>query len=292
MPFSGSRHGFSSGEEGNAAEGGGGAAAGSAGPAQGAGLQGPARTVVARVTRAVRQTATATAAFTLGACAVIDFAPEVPGVFQVRGIDVSYFQGDVDWPAVARAGTSFAWIKATEGGDHFDPKFGDNFAAAAEAGIARGAYHFYYFCRPVADQVTWFIQNVPKDPNALPPALDMEWNPQSPTCRKRPPREEVLADMRTWLDAIEAYYGKRPVIYTTVDFHRDRLEGAFQDYHIWVRSVAGHPSMKYGERKWHFWQHTSTGSVAGVPGKVDENVFYGSPDQWKAFVAGKLDPNA
>lgn len=246
---------------------------------------------VRRALRALRLAVVGAGAFALGACAVIDFAPEVPGVFNVRGIDVSYFQGDIDWSAVVRGGNSFAWIKATEGGDFFDPKFAENFSAAARAGIARGAYHFYYFCRPVEDQVAWFIANVPKDPDALPPALDMEWNPQSPTCRKRPPREEVHAAMRAWLTAIEAHYGKRPVIYTTVDFHRDRLEGAFGDYHIWVRSVAGHPSLKYGERRWHFWQHTSTGSVSGVPGKVDENVFYGTGDQWKAFREGTLDPN-
>lgn len=246
-----------------------------------------------RLARALRAAAIGTAGLvTFAACAVIEIAPEVAGVYPVRGIDVSYFQGEIDWPTVAQAGTIFAWIKATEGGDRFDPMFGRNFAAAASAGVQRGAYHFYYFCRPVEDQVAWFIRNVPVDPAALPPALDMEWNPLSPTCRKRPPREEVLADMRTWLTAIEAHYGKRPVIYTTVDFHRDRLEGAFPDYHIWVRSVAGHPSLRYGERKWHFWQHTATGRVAGVRGDVDQNVFYGTPDQWKSFLTGQLDPNA
>lgn len=250
------------------------------------------RRAVGHALRVVRLAATGAAAFTVGACAVIDFAPDTPGAFVVKGIDVSYFQGDIDWAAVARAGTTFAWIKATEGGDRFDPKFDGNFAAAAAAGINRGAYHFYYFCRPVEDQIAWFVDHVPADPSALPPALDMEWNPQSPTCTRRPPREDVLAAMRTWLEAVERHYGKRPVIYTTVDFYRDRLQGAFPDYHIWVRSVAGHPSIRYGERKWHFWQHTATGSVPGVRGNVDENVFYGTPGQWKDFVAGTLDPNA
>lgn len=246
---------------------------------------------VARAVRLLTLAGTGAAAFTLASCAVIDFEPADPLDFHVHGIDVSYYQGRIDWSAVRRGGNVFAWIKATEGGDFADPKFLENFQAAAAAGVARGAYHFYYFCRPVTDQVAWFIANVPKDDSALPPVLDMEWNPDSPTCRKRPPTDEVHADMKTWLDAIEAHYGKKPVIYTTVDFHRDRLDGAFDDYHIWIRSVAGHPSIRYGERKWHFWQHTATGTVPGVKGNVDRNVFYGSPGQFQAFLAGELDPN-
>src|SRR5262245_45992334 len=60
----------------------------------------------------------------------------------IQGIDVSYWQGDIDWRKVADAGVHFAYIKATEGGDHLDAKFLDNWRAAKLAGVARGAYHF------------------------------------------------------------------------------------------------------------------------------------------------------
>ncbi len=79
----------------------------------------------------------------------------------IQGIDVSYWQGDIDWDAVRDAGVRFAFIKATEGGDHLDPKFLENWYAAKRAGIARGAYHFIYWCRPANEQALWFMLNVP-----------------------------------------------------------------------------------------------------------------------------------
>ena len=88
--------------------------------------------------------------------------------------------------------------------------------------MRRGAYHFAYWCRPAEEQAAWFLANVPNDPSALPPVLDVEWNPTSKTCPRKLPREQALADMRTILQAMERAYGKRPVIYTSVDFHRGR----------------------------------------------------------------------
>src|SRR5688572_19092347 len=81
----------------------------------------------------------------------------------IQGIDVSYWQGDIDWNTVRGAGIRFAYIKATEGGDHVDPKFLDNWYAAKQAGLARGAYHFIYWCRPAHEQALWFMLNVPQD---------------------------------------------------------------------------------------------------------------------------------
>ena len=78
-------------------------------------------------------------------------------VMPVQGIDVSYFQGDIDWQKVGDAGVHFAYIKATEGGDRLDPKFIDNWRAAKQAGVARGAYHFMYWCRRANEQASWFM---------------------------------------------------------------------------------------------------------------------------------------
>lgn len=208
-----------------------------------------------------------------------------PSKDAIEGIDVSYFQEAVDWQAVAGDDIRFAYIKATEGGDRVDERFSENFAGARQAGVLRGAYHFWYHCRPGIEQAAWFIRNVPRDDTALPPVLDIEWTPTSPTCRKRPPAADLHADMQAFLDAIEAYYGKRPVIYTTLDFYEDRMVGAFERYPLWVRSTAAMPHEKYGNRHWHFWQYTSTGQVAGVRGKADRNVFYGSEAQFQTFLA-------
>jgi lysozyme len=207
--------------------------------------------------------------------------------YPVHGIDVSKYQGAIDWQAAAKGGVRFAYIKATEGGDRADEMFETNWNGARAAGIPTGAYHFYYFCRPVQDQINWFKTHVPPAPDALPPVLDMEWNHRSPTCKLRPPAETVKADMAVFLAEMEAFYGKRPIIYTTVDFHRDMLNGGSLGHHnFWLRSVAGDPSEKYGGRRWTFWQYTATGSVPGVKGKVDRNLFAGSETEWQAFLAG------
>ena len=207
-----------------------------------------------------------------------------PTDFAIQGIDVSKYQGDVDWTAVANSGVRFAYIKATEGGDYLDEKFRQNWELSRASGIARGAYHFAYWCRPAEEQAAWFLANVPNDPSALPPVLDVEWNPQSRTCPRKLPRAQALAMMHTILSAMEQAYGKRPVIYTSVDFHRDVLQGEFQDYPMWVRSVRAYPSVKYGDRRWNFWQHTATGSVPGVRGYVDRNCYYGSLDDWQNWL--------
>jgi len=91
--------------------------------------------------------------------------------------------------------------------------------------------------------------------------------------------------MKRFMDRLEQHYGKRPIIYTSVDFHRDNLVGQFKDYHFWVRSVAKHPTEIYPQRRWAFWQYTSTGVIPGIDGDADINVFAGSPKNWKNWVA-------
>jgi lysozyme len=199
----------------------------------------------------------------------------------IQGVDVSYWQGDIDWRKAREAGVHFAFIKATEGGDHLDPKFLENWHGAKRAGVARGAYHFIYWCRPANEQALWFMLNVPQDPDALPPVLDLEWNSHSKTCPGKVPRALALKKIKIILDAMEAHTGKRPIIYTDPAFHRDVLQGEFSSYHYWLRSVAAEPSKIYHGRAWAFWQFTTTGSVPGIQGKVDRNIFNGTPGDWE-----------
>ena len=207
-----------------------------------------------------------------------------PWNYAVHGTDVSKYQTSVDWPTAKASGISFAFIKATEGGDRFDEYFNEHWARTKANGIPRAAYHFFYFCTPAATQARWFIENVPVDRSAMPPVLDMEWNPQSPTCRLRPDSGTVRAEMTTFLEMIERHYGKKPIIYTSVDFFDDNDLSTFRGYPYWLRSVAGHPRQKYGSHPFTFWQYTGTGIVPGMTGKSDINVFNGSEAAWKKWL--------
>lgn len=213
-----------------------------------------------------------------------DFGVNSPHRHQVHGIDVSKWNGDIDWMKVRQSGVSFAFIKATEGKDVIDPKFQDYWRQANAAGLPHAPYHFYYFCSSADEQADWFIANVPKASMDMPPVIDVEWNHTSKTCTKRPPADVVRSEMKRFMDRLEAFYGKRPIIYTSVDFHRDNLQGAFQDHYFWVRSVAKHPSEIYPDRRWAFWQYTSTGVIPGIKGDTDINVFAGTQQNWRKWV--------
>ncbi len=208
-----------------------------------------------------------------------------PTDYPIHGIDVSKVQGDIDWNAVAGSGVKFAWIKATEGGDNADARFQANWTGAKAAGVPRGAYHFVYWCRPPMEEMANFEQNAPVEGDALPPVLDVEATPTSKTCHRHLTQEDAIAEMKVMLDEMERHYGKRPIIYTTVDFYQAILsDGAFMDYPIWVRSVKYQPSVKYGPRPWHFWQYQSDGSIAGIQVHVDRDAFFGTQKQWEAFL--------
>jgi lysozyme len=214
----------------------------------------------------------------------INFGKVQPKHYAVHGVDVSRWQGDIDWPKLRTQGANFVYIKSTDGGDHLDPMFKTNWRKAKEAGIRRGAYHFFYWCRRASEQADWFIRNVPRDPDALPPVIDVEWNGES-SCKRRPSRADVIEKMQVFMDKLERHYGQRPVIYTAPDFYKDNLIGAFEKYPFWLRAVAQHPSTVYPGRKWVFWQYSGSGLSQGVNGKIDLNVFNGSEDGWHNWVA-------
>jgi lysozyme len=213
-------------------------------------------------------------------------ATELARNFVIHGVDVSKYQGNVDWMAVHEGGVKFAYIKATEGGDRVDPKFVQNWQGARAAGLPRGAYHFVYWCRPWNENMAWFEKNVPAERDALPPVLDVEATPDSPTCAKHLDREPTLREIKAMLVEMERYYGKKPIIYTTVDFYQGIIEGALTEYPIWIRSTKHRPSVKYGDRAWHFWQYQSDALVNGIPTKVDRNAFYGDAQDWQNWLKG------
>lgn len=218
----------------------------------------------------------------------VDWPGRTPRAYPVHGIDVSRWNTGIDWGVALGAGVSFAFIKATEGGDHLDPEFRSHWAAARRAGLPRGAYHFWYHCRSGREQAEWFIRNVPRETGALPPVLDLEW-PRSRTCRHRPDGATIRREAQVFLTLVEAHYGQRPIIYTTPDFWRDTGIGGLRA-EFWLRSVADHPSAVYPRQGWQFWQYTGTGVVHGIPAPVDINVFRGSPGDWAQWLQRRRQP--
>lgn len=117
-------------------------------------------------------------------------------------------QDSVDWGTVAQDDIEFAYIKATEGGDFTDDPFEENWSAAGDAGIARGAYRFFTLCTPGERQAEHFLEIAPPGPNALLPAVDLEL---AGNCSERPPAEDVYEQLDTFLEVVEQAWG-RPVL--------------------------------------------------------------------------------
>lgn len=208
----------------------------------------------------------------------------------VRGIDVARFQTSVDWASARANGVNFAFIKATEGGDRVDEMFASHWRGAAAAGVPRGAYHFFYHCRAPEEQARWFFSHVPRRSGDLPPVIDMEWTPDSPTCTIRRPAAEIRADAAKLVEMFTRHYGTAPILYTTVDFYVDNQMWRVGGTDFWLRSVAAHPSDIYAGQHWAFWQYSSTGLIPGIAGEVDLNAFSGSERDWAVWLARRVQP--
>lgn len=134
---------------------------------------------------------------------------------EVYGVDVSHHQGTVDWTRVADDGIEFAYIKASEGGDFRDDLFTQNWRAAADVGLPRGAYHFFTLCRPGREQARWFVEVAPPDPDALPPALDLEL---AGNCSERPEAAAVNAEVAAFLEIVEEAWHRPVILYVGDDY--------------------------------------------------------------------------
>lgn len=220
--------------------------------------------------RIVRRSGIALAAALLAGCSPApDGAGEPSGLSPLlppgaEGIDLSHHNGAVDWARLGTQPFEFVYLKATEGTDHIDARFHENWLAATRLGWRTGAYHFYLLCREGAPQADNFIRQVEVRAGTLPPAVDLE---HAHNCAARGPREAMLAELRAFLDAIETEYGQVPVIYTTPAFHAEWLaEEGFERHPLWVRSLDGPPDLPYA-----IWQYSMKGDAAGIDGPVDLN---------------------
>ncbi|TMA45096.1 MAG: hypothetical protein E6J71_13380 [Deltaproteobacteria bacterium] len=208
------------------------------------------------------------------------------------GIDVSHFQGPIDWKAVANDGIGFAYLKATQGSDGVDVQFVRNWQGTRTVGVLRGAYHVYSPARPVTLQVDHFVKVVSTlQPDDLPPALDLEEvrGGASQDQWDRIDAGERVQLVLEWLQGVEAKLGRRPVIYTRGRFVAAKLPGAapLGAYPLWIAdySDALQPSRPSAWSTWTFWQYSDRGQVRGITGQIDRDRFNGSPTDLQAWLA-------
>ncbi|MCZ4279692.1 GH25 family lysozyme [Kiloniella laminariae] len=206
------------------------------------------------------------------------FAPHLELARQfhpLHGIDVSHHQGEVDWQQVAGEGTSFVYIKSTEGGDYVDPLFSANWQGTRAASLPRGAYHFFNLCHSGKDQAANFIATVPLEADMLPPVVDAEvmepcQKPEDATAADDHVVTDVVAELTDFIEALQQHYGQRPVIYTMRHFDERYLKGKFLYDRFWIASMPLEPNFR--EDQWVIWQYQDKGKRAGITGTVDLNV--------------------
>jgi len=206
------------------------------------------------------------------------FGIEVPTRYIIHGIDVSRYQETIDWESVKAMDVEgvklgFSFIKATEGLSSEDRFFKRNWKKTKDAGLARGAYHFFIATKSGKAQAEHFIKTVKLQPGDLPPVLDVERT-------FGVPYSKVRERVREWLVTVENYYGVRPIIYANVDFYQQILKDEFDDYPLWVAHYLQKEKPRI-YRPWHFWQYSEQGHVNGIFCRVDFNAFFGDSTEFK-----------
>jgi lysozyme len=212
------------------------------------------------------------------------FGIAIPENYSIHGIDVSKYQQIISWESVKEMKVKniqlgFAFIKATEGIENTDPQFKRNWKKSKQAGIIRGAYHFFLATKDGRKQAENFIDEVDLEKGDLPPVVDVEQTyGVNTTILKK--------ELKEWLDIVENHYGVKPIIYTNVDFYSRHLGKEFNNYPLWAAHYYQYTTPRI-DRNWDFWQHSEEGRVNGILSKVDFNVFNGDSIQFRNILMAK-----
>ena len=199
------------------------------------------------------------------------------------GVDVSYYNGTIDWARVNAAGNEFAFIRISDGTGFRDPQFTANWAGARAAGMVRGIYQFFRPTQDVAAQADMVIAAVGTPaPGDLPPVIDVEATGSlSPAT--------LASKVRAWVDRVKAGTGLDPIVYTGKYFWRDQVGGptSFAGNALWIAQYTSLcPDLTAPWDTWAFWQYSESGKVAGMSGAVDLDRFNGSLDELRALAGG------
>ena len=186
-------------------------------------------------------------------------AVSIGSKYAIQGVDVSHFQGDIDWNVVKRQGISFAYIKATEGSSYVDSYLNQNYHGIRDTGLKYGFYHFLSMDSSPEKQFENFITSVSEYHMDLIPAIDIEWYGDE---RQNPPEKEaVLSTLFQMVSLFEQEYGQKPVVYTTQSYYYKYFYGEKLDFPIWIRNVYFRPF-----QDWTIWQYTDRAVLDGYSG--------------------------
>jgi len=196
----------------------------------------------------------------------------------VQGIDVSHYQGTVNWPLVKAAGVQFAFAKATEGVTWIDPEFVSNWAGMKAAGILRGAYHFFEPNDDAGEQAQLFLATVQLESGDLPPVLDIETAAAT--------TEDLWQGVETWIGKVQAATGLPPILYMSPGFaDENNVPASLITYPLWVAEYGvEEPRLPQGWTNWLLWQSSQSGTINGVTGSVDLDQVNGSLATLQALV--------
>ncbi|WP_316841453.1 glycoside hydrolase family 25 protein [Pedobacter gandavensis] len=214
------------------------------------------------------------------------FDIRIPKKHSIHGIDVSYYQGKIDWRKVKamkedEVQVKFAFIKATEGILSVDPYFQRNWREAAKAGIVCGAYHFFRPQKSGEWQAKFFLQTVKFEEGDLPPVVDIEQlNGVDPASMRK--------ELQEFIRYVEKKTKVKPIIYSGLTFYKDYLKGHFDEYPLWIAHYHQAKLKVSGDTNWFFWQHSDKARITGINHVVDFNAFNGDSTAFERLRIPKI----
>lgn len=199
---------------------------------------------------------------------------------KVFGFDVSEYQGKIKWEEIKTIEDTFqlkfVFIRATAGKDKVDSRFKQNWKVAKENGFVRGAYHYYRPNENSIEQATNFIKTVKLQKGDFPPVLDIENLPKTQSI------DSLKVGLKRWLTKVENHYNVKPIIYSGESYYKDFLADEFEGYTFWIANY--NFFVEDIKDHWTFWQFTEKGTVSGIQGPVDINIYNGTPKMMKYMV--------
>ena len=195
----------------------------------------------------------------------------VPKEHTVFGLDISHHQGKINWRELQKsnpkeAPISFVYIKASEGSDHKDRRFEENWIGAKRHGFTRGAYHYFGTHSTGLAQANMFIKTVRLEKGDLPPMVDVE--------EKTENMNLYIQELKIFIAKIEEHYGVKPIIYSGKKYKAKYLDDRYFDrYPTWIAHY--YVKSLNVEQNWTIWQCSDKGRLPGINHDVDINIFNG-----------------